>query len=303
MSSGMVFDIQRFALHDGPGIRTTVFLKGCPLRCVWCHNPESQHHHIQYSFDYEKCHACLMEGHLCQSGVERVMVANANTYIPEHDRSKMTEECDLECPKQAIKKIGQLESVDQILKEVEEDRDYYEHTGGGLTLSGGEPVAQLSFALELARRAKNKGIHVCLDTCGYVPQEAYEKLLPWVNMFLYDYKETDPLKHAELTGVRNERILANLDFLYHKGACILLRCPLVPGINDSISHLRGIADLSRKYPALSGINLMPYHDMGSHKAERIGQRSALKGVKSAEVEAIHLWMSTLTDMGCKVTLG
>lgn len=259
---GIVFDIQRFALHDGPGIRTTVFLKGCPLRCLWCHNPESQQFEPQVSIDREK------------PGSE-----------------------------DAVKVIGTRMSVADVMREVQSDYDYYLNSGGGMTVSGGEPMAQFPFALELCKAGRAAGIHTCLDTSGYASRERFEEIAPWVDLFLYDYKATEPSAHRSLTGVSNEPILGNLDMLYRAGASIILRCPLIPGVNDTEEHLRGIAKLARKYPNLARIELMPYHDMGNHKAVRVGQVAPLAGKKSATNEEKQEWLEKLSGFGCSASFG
>jgi glycyl-radical enzyme activating protein len=289
---GIVFDLQRFALHDGPGIRTTVFLKGCPLRCVWCHNPESQLAKPQHSFDYNLCRRCLGEGHACPNGVslegEQVM----------HDRLLIKPDTFGDCPYDAVQTMGRSVSVEQVMAEVAGDLAYYRRSGGGLTISGGEPMAQFPFALALARAAHEAGIHVCLDTCGQAPQERYAEILPYVNLFLYDYKATDSAEHKRLTGVGNDLILGNLAFLLEQGAQVVLRCPLVPGVNDGDAHLAGIAALAARHPELAGVEIMAYHDFGAHKAVRVGQQPGLTGLATASEEQKGRWLERLRELGC-----
>lgn len=289
---GIVFDIQRFALHDGPGIRTTVFLKGCPLRCVWCHNPESQLAKPQYSFDYNLCRRCLGEGHVCPNGVTITGDQIA------HDRLRIDPATFGDCPYEAVRTMGQEMTTDQVMAEVEGDLAYYRRSGGGLTISGGEPMTQFPFALALARAAHERSIHVCLDTCGQAPQAQYEAILPYVDLFLYDYKATDAAEHRRLTGRSNDLILANLEFLLAQGAQVLLRCPLVPGVNDSDGHLAGIAALAGRYPGLQGVEIMAYHDFGSHKALRVGQQPGLTGISTADEEQKAAWLERLRHLGC-----
>lgn len=291
----MVFDIQRFALNDGPGIRTTVFLKGCPLRCLWCHNPESQSHDVEYSFDYELCRVCLDSGHTCELGVKRAL----NRQALMHDPSAISMDEIDKCPYDAVKVIGRLRNVDETLKDVAKDREYYERSGGGLTVSGGEPLAQFPFTLSLLRKAKELSLHTCLDTTGFAPKKLLQEVLPYTNLFLYDYKETNPEKHRQLTGVSNETILENLKFLYEQGARIILRCPVVPGLNDTLDHLAGITRLTERYPGLAGVEIMAYHDMGYHKAERIGKKAAMQYQPTVSESVKADWLDTLHRLGCK----
>ncbi|MGE5676071.1 MAG: glycyl-radical enzyme activating protein [Mycobacterium leprae] len=293
-----MFDIQRFALHDGPGIRTTVFLKGCPLRCIWCHNPESQLAKPQYSFDYKKCSQCLAEGHTCLQGVTL-----EGTEI-RHDRTLIRPEAFDLCPYDAVKVVGEPRTVADVLAEVERDMAYYARSGGGLTISGGEPMQQFDFCLALAQKAKAQGIHVCLDTSGHALQERYAAILPYVDLYLYDYKATGAEQHKALTKVENELILANLDYLYREGAAIILRCPLIPGVNDTPEHLAAIAALSARYSNLVGVDVMAYHDMGNHKAERVGQTAPLAGLKTVDEGQKQAWLAELHRLGCtKAKLG
>lgn len=289
---GIVFDLQRFALHDGPGIRTTVFLKGCPLRCIWCHNPESQVAKPQHSFDYNLCRRCLGEGHACPNGVS--LAGDQVT----HDRPLIKPDTFGACPYDAVRTLGEEVTPEQVLAEVAGDMAYYRRSGGGLTISGGEPMAQFPFALALAQGARERGIHVCLDTCGQAPQERYAAILPYVDLFLYDYKATDSAEHKRLTGVGSDLILGNLAFLLGQGAQVILRCPLVPGVNDSDAHLAGIAALAARYPRLAGVEIMAYHDFGAHKAVRVGQRPGLTGLATASEEQKGRWLERLRELGC-----
>lgn len=218
--TGIVFDVQRGALHDGPGIRTTVFLKGCPLRCTWCHNPESQH------------------------------------FEPETGRSG--------------KIYGQVRTVAEVMAVVRRDRRYYEASGGGLTLSGGEPTAQYEFCMALLTAARAEGIATCLDTCGQIPWGQLERLRPLVDVFLFDYKATGADLHRALTGVEPTLILANLRRLLAAGSRVILRCPLVPGLNATPEHDEAIIHLQTEFPALT-VERLPYHSWGEAKYDDLGR--------------------------------
>lgn len=275
---GMVFDIQRFALHDGPGIRTTVFMKGCPLRCIWCHNPESWSARPQLSF-----RADLAGGRPRPAPVSSVA---------EMERLAASD------PAGALTVIGRRMSVDEVMGQVLRDADYYAGSGGGLTLSGGEPLAQPGFAGALLHTAHAQGIHTCLDTSGFAPRRVVEAVAADVDLFLYDYKATDPARHRELTGAGRERIVENLDWLYGEGAHVVLRCPLVPGVNDSADHLVGIAALSARYPALEAVEVLPYHAMGRDKAERLGLPNPLAGLPTTDEATVAGWLDALHRLGC-----
>jgi pyruvate formate lyase activating enzyme len=208
------------------------------------------------------------------------------------------------CLYDALKVAGREMTVEAVMNEVRKDIPFYRKSGGGLTITGGEPMLQPEFTLELLKAAKAEGIHTCLETCGWTSQRAYEQVLPFVDLFLFDYKATDPQTHCQLTSVSNELILSNLDFLYQHGATILLRCPLIPNVNDSNEHLEGIATLAEKYPNLLGIDLLPYHNIGNSKYERYGLVNPLPGLETTSETVKQNWIDTLHGLGCeKVRLG
>lgn len=298
--NGLVFDIQRFALHDGPGIRTTVFLKGCPLRCLWCHNPESQSFRPELSFRQDKCEDCFSCVAVCPTGAQYELHGRHRL---ERSRCEAYGQCVKECAHEALQIIGAERSVEEIIAAVMKDKDYYARSGGGLTISGGEPMAQFEFTRALLRAAKAQGLHTCLDTCGFAPQEHFSAILEEVDVFLYDYKATEAAQHQSFTGVSNHAILRNLKFLYEQQARIILRCPLVPGVNDALAHLEGIAALAAAYPKLAGVEIMSYHAMGRDKARRCGKPSPLGDLQDTGATTKTRWMETLQRLGCsKVTL-
>lgn len=297
--NGLIFDIQRFALHDGPGIRTTVFLKGCPLRCLWCHNPESQSFQPELSFRQENCRDCLSCVAVCPAGAHE---ERNGRHELTRSRCELAGRCVKACPHEALQIIGRKMSIEEIIDEVLKDKDYYERSGGGLTISGGEPMAQFEFTRALLHAAKAHGIHTCLDTSGFASQEKFAALLEDVDLFLYDYKATNDVEHKYFTGASNHSILRNLEFLYEHHARLVLRCPLVSGVNDSLSHLEGIAALAAKYPKLQGIEIMPYHAMGRDKAMRIGKPAHLKDLQNADETTKAHWLETLRELGCSAAM-
>ncbi len=265
--TGMVFDIKRFAVHDGPGIRTTVFLKGCPLDCVWCHNPESKSSAPQISFVAERCIGCGLCVETCPHGARSL---DRGRMVYDRSRCVACGACARVCPTTATELVGEAHTVDEIWTEVVADRPFYEHSGGGLTISGGEPLDQFDFTLALAVRARNEGVHVCLDTSGYASAEELRSVAPLVDLFLFDIKETDSARHRKFTGVGNETILANLRLLDELGRPLVLRCPIIPGVNMRDGYLAALAELARSLKGCQGLHVMPYHNLAAGKYARLG---------------------------------
>lgn len=297
---GIVFDIQRCSLHDGPGIRTTVFLKGCPLRCLWCHNPESYRRSPQIGFQQSRCTSCLNCASACDHQAHRV--DPLGNHVLDRERCVVCGQCISACPQEALRLFGREMSVDEVMVEVEADRMFYARSGGGLTLSGGEPMLQFEFTRALLLEARSRGVHTCLETSGQAPSARYEELLPLVDLFLFDIKATDPHKHAALTGIDNALIQQNLALLLDRGAGVILRCPLVPGVNDDTAHLAAIAAWSQREPGPRGIEIMAYHNMGREKAYQVGDQPLLSSVESASETVQQDWLSILHSHGCHMAV-
>jgi glycyl-radical enzyme activating protein len=285
MIDALILDIHRASLEDGPGIRTTIFLKGCPMRCRWCHNPESIHSDRELAFFKEKCTLCGACMDACPNQVHAV----DNDHNLDRTLCRTCGRCTDVCPYEALKITGVVMSVNEVLKVVLKDISYYEESGGGITVSGGEPMYQTAFTLELLKKAKEKGIHTCLDTSGFAPGSDFGKVIPYVDLFLYDYKVTGSDKHRELTDVPGELIVGNLHLLYEKGARIELRCPLIPGVNDDDDHLEHIAQMKRDFPKLTAVTIMPYHTSGRAKYDRYGYVNSMPGIRSATAEQVMKW--------------
>ena len=260
-----VTEIQRFCMHDGPGVRTTVFLKGCPLRCVWCHNPETQACKSQLLFYPTRCIGCGGCGPRCPQ--------NAHLFDKTHrlDREKCREcfSCTQACPTAALDVCGRTMSIEEILNILEKDRAFY-GSEGGVTLSGGEPLAQKA-ALSLLRACKERGISTAVETCGQIDETSLREAIPCVDLFLWDIKDTDPERHKHYTGVSNERILTNLKIANESGAKIRLRCILVNGVNTDVNHYQAVADLAKTIKNPDGVEWIPYHAYGGTKATFLGK--------------------------------
>ncbi len=259
MLGGMIFDIIRNSFVDGPGIRTTVFFKGCNLRCAWCHNPESQSFEPQLMFYKNKCTDCGRCKEVCPNHLEKCDLCG---------------KCEIYCPRDARKICGSQMSVSEIMAEVIKDKDFYEASGGGVTFSGGECMLQIDFLCELLKKCKQKGIHTAVDTAGCVPWESFEKILPYTDLFLYDVKLMDKEKHKQYVGADNTLILENLKRLSKSGKIIIVRIPVIGRVNDNDEEIQAIADFLSSLN-IEKVELLPYHAMGEHKYEAL-DRSTCK---------------------------
>ncbi len=298
MSNAIIFNIQKFCVNDGPGIRTTVFLKGCPLNCIWCHNPESKKIVPEVFYNESKCIKCGKCMAKCGKG--------AHSFTPEchnYDREKcvVCGKCCDACPTEALEVAGYEISATDALKEVLKDKIFYENSGGGMTLSGGEPMMQFEFALELMKKAKENGLHTCMETCGFADEDKYREIAQYTDIFLFDYKITNPKEHKKYTGVTNEKILSNLFMLDSLGKNTILRCPIIPTINDNEEHLLSIAETANKLSNILEINIEPYHPLGKGKSEMLGKDYPLKDLSFPEEETIKTWIAKIQE-NTKVTV-
>lgn len=293
---GRIFDMLRASVNDGPGIRTTVFFKGCPLRCKWCHNPESWSPAQQLFFNRDRCIRCMACAAVCPREAHR---SAEGGHEVDFTRCAACGECVKGCPGGALKLMGREADMESLLQEILRDKEYYDLSGGGVTLSGGEPMLQPEAALSLLRLCREHGVHTCVETCGHAPQGSYRQILPYTDLFLFDYKCTGAKEHKRWTGVDSTLILANLEYLYAQGASIILRCPVVPGVNDTEAHFRAIAEMERRYPRLCGIEIMPYHSMGVSKGTGVGLVMELANLKTVDEEIKASWRSRLAGHGAR----
>ena len=282
---GLVFGIQHFSIHDGEGIRSNVFLKGCPLRCLWCHNPEGLSSQIGIQYIQNKCRGCGRCGYIFKN--------MHDLYIKTESQKQAYA---AQCVYGALESVGKWMTVTEVIDDVMKDLRFFKESDGGITVSGGEPMLQHEFTLALLKEAKKRGIQTAMETSGFALLEQYKQVLPYVDEFLWDYKETDEIKHKEFTGVSNQRILENLDALYKDGANIILRCPIIPGLNDTEEHFRGIAKRSRQMKNLKGVELMPYHKFGVAKDARIG-RMEQKEYEIPSKDMKKSWEEQIIAMG------
>ena len=264
--SGTIFDIKKYSIHDGPGIRTTVFFKGCPLHCRWCHNPESQQAGKEMIYRQNRCLGCRA----CLAACEQGAIAWVDDRpVVDRERCTLCGACVEACYPEAREIVGREVSVAALMAEIERDVSFYDESGGGVTISGGEPLAQPAFLRALLVACKGAELHTALDTCGYAPWSVLEDVRGYVDLFLYDLKLMDEARHRDLTGVSNGPILDNLLALSERGHDIIIRVPVIPGVNDGQEELRQIGAFAARLPHLRRLDLLPYHHIAVEKYERL----------------------------------
>lgn len=305
---GILFDIQRLSLQDGPGIRTSLFFKGCPLRCAWCHNPESFIQGVQLQYSERLCVGCMACAAVCKQGVHTFAEKDGmSKHCVDHEKCNGCGECLKVCCYDALKLLGTRYTVTELLKLIDGDRPYFNrpdalnHTGG-ITLTGGEPMMQFPFVK--AFLLEKGDLHVCMETCGFAPTEHFNEILPLVDLFLFDYKASDPILHRELCGQDNLLILQNLEFLYEHGAKIILRLPLIPGVNDDEDHLKTVAVLLKTHPGIDHGEIMAYHRLGVGKTNLFGMKGMKVDLPNATQQQKEGWLLRLRELGAyNVILG
>lgn len=299
MNRGIIFNLQKYCVHDGPGIRTTVFLKGCPLNCWWCHNPESQLMKSEVMFWKDRCKFCGNCVHRCPAGaidsVDKLLITNKGKCI-------LCGKCSEFCFNNAREIIGKEISVNELMKEIDKDFVFYEESGGGVTFSGGEPLSQIDFLSDMLKECKKNDIHTSVDTSGYAPWKNFEKILDKVDLFLFDIKHMDSEVHEKYTGVPNKLILDNVKKLSDLRKNIYIRIPIIPDINDDEENLVKTAKFLSNLNIIQ-INLLPYHNIGMDKYKRSKKEYKLLDIQEPSKERMNEILEVFKDLGISVKIG
>lgn len=293
MEKGITFNIQKFSIHDGPGIRTTVFFKGCPLRCEWCSNPESQIKNVQILHDQSKCSYCLSCVAACPNGA---ITHEDNKIIINEDKCVGCLTCVNSCPNRALSYEGDYQTIKEIVDICMQDIDFYEESGGGVTISGGEGMSQPEFLKKLIAELKKHSVHVAIETTGYVKKETFEELARELDLLLFDVKHYDREKHYNGTKVYNDLIVENLKWAIDNGIEVLPRIPVIPDFNDSLEDAEGLAKLLVEVGAKK-VQLLPFHQFGEKKYELLNRNYKYKNKKALYPEDLEEYQKIFEDKG------
>lgn len=297
-TEGVLFNIQRFSLHDGPGIRTIPFFKGCPLACKWCSNPESQRPQPELIFKKNDCIRCGK----CIAVCKQKALSPNNPYFIDRDLCIQCGDCTRVCPTQALEMKGKRMTVGEVMLELQKEANLFRRSGGGITLSGGEPLAQPEFARELLKACKEKGWHTAIETTGFTSKEVIEDVFPWIDLALTDIKAINPLVHQQNTGVDNSTILENLiriSFITK----VIVRIPVIPDVNDNPDEIRSIAEFARLMSGVDTIHLLPYHTFGENKYNLLGRIYPMNETESSSETKMEALKKVVESMGFHCHLG
>lgn len=300
MLKGKIFNIMKYSIHDGPGIRTTVFFKGCPLNCEWCHNPEGQGFGQELMYRPDRCIGCGRCLEICPSGA---VLLSEEKVVYHRDLCQACGECCKTCHAGVREVVSKSMSTDEVMTEIEKDLIFYDESGGGVTFSGGEALMQPEFLLEMLKKCRKKEIHTALETSGYVKLESLKMISDYVNLFLYDLKLMDSMKHEDVTGVPNGLILANLRWLAENHPHVIVRIAIIPGINDDEDNLQQIGEFTASLKGVTELHCLPYHRAGVDKYQRLGRKYCLPDLQSPDDERMVEIAGRLEQFGLKVKIG
>ena len=300
MDRGVVFNVQRFSVHDGPGIRTVVFLKGCPLACVWCHNPEGMSPRPEILMTPSRCVGC---GECVSACPQDLPVPYELPGAQGAERCLVCGACADACPTEARQMAGRAMSVEEVVEVVLKDRIFYDDSRGGVTFSGGEPLRQAGFLRSALEACKAQRIHTAVDTCGLVGQEDLLSVAEVADLFLFDVKMMDDEKHRRYTGVSNRQILTNLEALGHSGRRIWIRVPVIPGVNDDYGNLESTARLAASIPSVERVCLLPYHPLGESKSKRLDRESSFPEMKTPTAGEMQALVELVEAEGIPASIG
>lgn len=298
---GLVYDIQRFAIHDGPGIRTLVYMKGCPLKCLWCSSPQTQKFSTEILYTESKCEKCLRCVDECPK--KAIIFSDKEKIKIDRKLCNTCGQCVEICPNQALKLIGDQRTVEELFQDVMKDSNFYRRSNGGVTIGGGEPTMQHEFVADLLKKCKETYVHTALETCGYVKWENLEKILEYVDLLHFDIKHMDTLEHKKITGVPNELILENAKKAA-KMRPIIIRIPLIPGYNDSEENLLNTGKFAAGLGEnLLRVELLPFHKFGTGNYEQLGREYELKDLEPPSEEYMNKLKNLVESCGVKVQVG
>ncbi len=299
-TEGIIFNIQRYSIDDGPGVRTTVFMKGCPLKCKWCSNPESQSMEKQLRYRFTSCKKCGTCVNVCPNSA---ITMGEDGIIIDREKCQLCGTCVKKCLLEALTFAGEKITVEKAFKTIRRDKDYYDQGGGGCTCSGGEILMQPDFVAGLFRMCRENGIHTNADTCGLGSREALEKIMEYADMFYYDLKHMDPVEHENGTGVDNKIILENLRIIAERGIPTVIRVPVIPGYNDSDENITALAKTVKETIPYAPINLLPYHKYGASKYKMLGKVYELDDLEPLSQEREDRIVEIIKSFGieCKVS--